>query len=105
MLILRPVKGIWYVISSDFPGGAWFGFNDEDVARRVIQWMTLLDIDFDGILTRLYQGELTERDKNTVKSLNKATRHPSRVRSNLPTEYQRVYRERQRLKDQLHGNL
>lgn len=81
MLILRPVKGVWWIVSSSYPDGAWWGYTDPDAALAVIQWLTLMKIDCDGILRRLYFGKLTEADRRLVGKMNRATWHESRVTS------------------------
>ena len=88
MLILRPVNNVWYVVSSGYPDGAWCGYTDPDAAMAVLQWMTEMKIDCDGILRRLYFGKLTEADRRLAGKIERATRHPTRVESKLePVEY------------------
>lgn len=93
MLILKPIRGNWYIVSSDYPLGAWFGFWDEDMARMALQWMADERFDCDGILERLYAGKLTDDDRRAVKRMNSALRHSTRLKSKKQNEYQRVYRQ------------
>jgi hypothetical protein len=81
MLILKPVNGVWWIVNSSYPDGAWFGYTDPDIALEVIQWFTVEKIDHEGLLRRLYFGGLTRADIALVRAINKATQHPTRVRS------------------------
>lgn len=94
MLILKPVNGVWWVVSSGYPDGAWCGFTNPDAALAVVQWMTELKLDCDGILARLHFGKLTPADRKTVARINYCTRHPSRVVSSKEPIEQRIIRSR-----------
>lgn len=79
MLILRPVNGVYYVVSSEFPDGQWAAYDNEDSARALIHWLTEMKIDCVGLLTRLHFGRLTETDRRLVNKIQRAARHSSQV--------------------------
>lgn len=79
MLILRPVNGVYYVVSSEFPDGCWAAYDNEDSARALIHWLTLMKIDCVGLLTRLYFQRLTEADRRLANTIVRAARHSSQV--------------------------
>lgn len=79
MLILRPVNGVYYVVSTEFPDGQWSAYDNEDDARAFIHWLTVTKIDCVGLLTRLYFGRLTETDRRLVNKIQRAARHWSQV--------------------------
>lgn len=83
MLILKPVKGVWYIVSSGYPSGHWAAYSDEDVALEFMGWMFECRFDCDAILQRLHFGTLTRADRNTVKLINREARHKTRVVSKL----------------------
>lgn len=79
MLILKPVNGTWYVVSSEFPDGQWSAYDNEDSARALIQWLTEMKIDCVGLLTRLHFQRLTDQDRRLVSRIQRAARHHTQV--------------------------
>lgn len=79
MLILKPVNGVWYIVSAEFPGGHWAAFSDPDTALIFQEWLFDSKFDCVGILTRLYAGSLTEADRRVIRFINYASRTGTRV--------------------------
>ena len=83
MLYLKPVKGAWYISSSEFPGGCWAAFSDQEVATQFMEWMFEQQFDCVGILSRLHFSRLTVQDVSVVKAIQANARHPAQVKSKL----------------------
>lgn len=98
MLILKPVKGVYYVMHNQFPDGHLAAYRDEDNARAFIQWLTVMNIDLHGLLNRLHFTGLTDDDRRTIAKINRASRHMSRVWSSKEPIVVTLARGRERVK-------
>lgn len=94
MLILKPVKGVWYIQHNQFPDGHIAAYRDEDNARAFVQWLTVMKFDIHGMLSRLYFSELTDADRKIIARINHASRHASRVWSSAEPIADRLARLR-----------